>query len=361
MDDHIFHSSFALTLTMTKTLAIVQIVCLFTLLFSLPPFCFNAFSEHQEAKPETKSIVDRFIDWLNQTGRMYENRDEWNLRFGIYQSNVVLIDFINSLNFPYKLTDNVFADLTSQEFRSKYFGYKMNNNYTSEPHSNSTFLPFKLPPIIDWRNRGAVNPVKNQGQCGSCWAFSAVAAIEGITKIKTGKLLSLSEQELVDCDVHSDNEGCSGGYMEKAYEYIKKNGGITTEKDYAYTGKDGKCKTKKLKNHAAKISGYKTMHNTDESVLEAAVSRQPVSVAIDASGSEFQLYSSGVFTGDCGNSLNHGVTIVGYGVEKGVKYWLVRNSWGSKWGSHGYIKMQRHSSNEGGMCGIAMRASYPEI
>ena len=195
------------------------------------------------------------------------------------------------------------------------------------------------------------------GRC--CWAFSAVAATEGITKLSTEKLISLSEQELVDCDTGGVDQGCEGGWMDDAFKFIIKNNGISSEANYPYKGVDGTCNANEEGNHAATIKGYEDVPANSEQALQKAVAHQPVSVAIDASGSDFQFYKSGVFTGSCGTELDHGVTVVGYGVSGSTEYWLVKNSWGTEWGDEGYIRMQRNVDAQEGLCGIAMKASYP--
>lgn len=170
----------------------------------------------------------------------------------------------------------------------------------------------------------------------------------------------LSEQMLVDCDVNNGDKGCRGGIMEKAYNFIKKNGGITTAQDYPYVGKDEGCKKLKAQELSVMIKGYETIKSKDEKSLQSAVAKQPVSVAI-AAGFLFQLYGSGLYSGPCGTHLNHAVTVVGFGEEDGRKYWIVKNSWGTDWGEDGYMRIERESKYKGGKCGIAKDSTYPVL
>lgn len=259
------------------------------------------------------------------------------------------------------LSVNEFADLTNEEFKSSRNGYKRHNGVssteaTSFRYENVTIVPSSM----DWRDKGAVTPVKDQGLCGSCWAFSAVAAVEGINQISTNKLISLSEQEVVDCDIEGEDKGCGGGCAEDAFKFIIYNKGLSSEANYPYQAVDGTCNTTKAMSSVAKIEGYEVVPANSEEALLKAVANQPVSVSIDSSGRHFRYYSSGVFVGDCGTELDHVVTAVGYGVtEDGMKYWLVKNSWGANWGEQGYMRMERDINAKEGLCGIAIDSSYP--
>ncbi|KAE9457555.1 hypothetical protein C3L33_10538, partial [Rhododendron williamsianum] len=274
------------------------------------------------------SISEKHKQWMAHYGRVCKDTAEEEKRLKIYKDNVEYID-----------------PSTKPQTIASSFKYE---NVTATPSS------------MDWRKEGVVTPVKDQGDCGSCWAFSAVAAVEGINALKNGKLISLSEQELVDCDINGGDQGCQGGLMDYAFQFIKKNKGLTTEANYPYSGTDGTCQRNKAAQHAAKITGYEDVPTNNESSLLKAVANQPVSVAIDAGGSDFQFYSSGVFTGECGTALDHGVTAIGYGTNRdGTKYWLIKNSWGVSWGEEGYMRMQRDIDAKEGLCGIAMQSSYP--
>ncbi|KAG5047283.1 hypothetical protein JHK86_016689 [Glycine max] len=304
------------------------------------------------------SMSERHEQWMKKYGKVYKDAAEKQKRLLIFKDNVEFIESFNAAgNKPYKLSINHLADQTNEEFVASHNGYKYKGSHSQTPFKYGNVTD--IPTAVDWRQNGAVTAVKDQGQCGSCWAFSTVAATEGIYQISTGMLMSLSEQELVDCD--SVDHGCDGGLMEDGFEFIIKNGGISSEANYPYTAVDGTCDASKEASPAAQIKGYETVPANSEEALQQAVANQPVSVSIGAGGSGFQFYSSGVFTGQCGTQLDHGVTVVGYGTtDDGThEYWIVKNSWGTQWGEEGYIRMQRGIDAQEGLCGIAMDASYP--
>merc|ERR1712047_6754 len=254
---------------------------------------------------------------------------------------------------------NKFGDLLSTEFAAMYNGY----THKLRTGTETVFMApenFVAPTSVDWRTEGAVTPVKDQKQCGSCWAFSATGSLEGQNFKKTGKFVSLSEQNLVDCSKKYGNHGCEGGLMDFAFQYIKENKGIDTESAYPYEAEDDTCRFRSSDVGATDVGFTDIAQGDEDALMKAIATVGPVSVAIDAAHPSFQMYRSGVYVEPRCSSmrLDHGVLAVGYGTHKGQDYWLVKNSWGESWGMDGYIMMARNRNNQ---CGIATSASYPLV
>ena len=299
---------------------------------------------------------------MQEHGKEYQDELTELRRHAIWQANKKYVDEHNehlAKRVGFTVAMNEYADLDGAEFAKLLTGYRTRPNRQPAPKmfvaSNA-----KIPKEVDWRPKGFVTGIKNQGQCGSCWAFSATGSLEGQHFNATGNLVSLSEQNLVDCSGPEGNDGCDGGLMDDAFEYVMKNGGIDTEASYPYVARDEKCRFKKA-NIGSTCSGYTDIPSEDEQALtEAIATIGPISVAIDASHNSFQLYSSGVYyEPDCSQTeLDHGVLAVGYGVVNQKDMYIVKNSWGTSWGMQGYIYMSRNRNNN---CGIATQASYPTV
>lgn len=303
-----------------------------------------------------------FEEWSVHHGKVYEPTER-DYRESVYNSNVAKIVSHNAGNHSWSMNVNKFADLTAEEFKALYAGGLNKPKKTSL--RKTAFGPFNTtanPTSVDWTTKGAVTPVKNQEQCGSCWAFSTTGSVEGAWFLSNGTLPSLSEQQLVDCSTAEGNQGCNGGLMDDGFQYIIDNKGITTEDAYPYTATGPNTCEAAGKPVAATLSGFKDVAANSEAALETAIVQQPVSVAVEADQSVFQFYSGGVMDSACGTQLDHGVLAVGYGTDAGKEYYKVKNSWGADWGEKGYIRLGRGAKfNPSGQCGIQMMASYPVV
>lgn len=307
-------------------------------------------------------------------GKSYQSVEEEKNRFGIWQKNIDHINVENAKGHSYELGENQFTDQTSDEFVTANMGFKMpdlSQMYGGAAFlGNHTFNGEALADSVDWTTKGAVTPVKDQGHCGSCWVFSAVGSMEGAYQIASGKLVSLAEQQIVDCD-HSflpPTLGCSGGSMGPAFNYARAHG-VCTESSYPYQAKNGKCVAASCTEGLAKgkVTGYKGLAPVAKIIpasyhaMMSAVAQQPVSVSIEADKDVFHLYKSGVVEGACGQMPDHGVLVVGYGTDPTHgDYWKIKNSWGASWGEDGYVRIKRGGSWRG-ECAVLNSPSYPVI
>ena len=300
----------------------------------------------------------------------YQSDTEDTLRMKIYMENEYMIAKHNRnyemMKVSYSMKMNKYGDMLHHEFVNALNGFNKSTNteFSSQrqPVGAAYIEPanVKVPDAVNWREQGAVTEIKDQGHCGSCWAFSATGALEGQLFRRSGDLVSLSEQNLIDCSGKYGNRGCKGGLMNYAFQYVKDNGGIDTEISYPYQAVVGKCRYN-VSNVGASDIGFVNIPKGSEEKLKIAVATVgPISVAIDASLQSFHFYSKGIYDEpDCSpEKLDHGVLVVGYGTENEQDYWLVKNSWGADWGDNGYVKMARNKNNQ---CGIATMASYPLV
>jgi cathepsin L len=318
----------------------------------------NAISKEEAEK--------KFYDHITKYDVAIKNGAEFVKRLGIFISNIEKIEAHNAdKTQTFTMGLNKFSHLTFDEFKDAVHigGARAPNLRKGSGKVHSAPKEGSNPASVNWVDAGAVTPVKDQGQCGSCWSFSTTGSVEGAYYIKYKDLQSFSEQQLVSCDTGGGDMGCNGGWMDDAFTFIKKNGGITTEAAYPYTsgttGKSGSCVTSGYTNNAnAAPSSFTDVQTNSVSAMESAVAQQPVSIAIQANQPSFQSYSGGVLTGKCGQQLDHGVLAVGYGTENGVDYWLVKNSWGPSWGENGYIKIEKSSAD---LCGVLAAPSYPNL
>ncbi|KAJ0795093.1 putative actinidain [Helianthus annuus] len=320
---------------------------------------FNYHEQELESEEGFQGLYDRWREHHKVTDRSPQ-------RFNVFKHNVRNIHKKNKMNLGYKLQINEFATMTHHEFRKTHADSKGGHfialhgiRKTNLSSSYNDIDINAIPPRMDWREHNAVTPVKNQGQCGSCFAFAAVGAIEGINAIRTGQLLSLSEQQLLDCDSSDRTFHCDGGQVCGVFTFVKEHGGIATDEFYPYVAKRETCDTSKYGHHSVTVDGTEYLPEHDEEALLKAVAHQPVTFQMDPGGDGFMFYKEGIFSGPCGMELCHAMLLVGYDQDPdGTKYWIVKNSWGEGWGEKGYIRMLRGTEIQG-VCNMYGHSNFP--
>lgn len=299
------------------------------------------------------TIATTWEEWKSEFNKVYNGPDEDALRESIFDENQEIIKTQNEAGLGYTLAVNQFADLTLDEFKATYLTRGASAASDMPTLAVHEYDGEELAASVDWTTQGAVTGVKDQGSCGGCWSFAATGALEGASKVAGNSLISLSEQQFLDCD--KTDSGCGGGLEYQGWNFFKNaNQGICTEASYSYKAKNGNCAYSSctLGIKAGGISGV-THVSKSASALQSALGGRPVAVGIQADQSSFQFYNSGILTGTCGTNLDHSVLAVGYTSD----YWKVKNSWGKSWGESGYVRL----STSGDKCGILDDASYPTV
>ena len=324
---------------------------------------------------ESNKRLDRFGKWASQFRIAFRDGTHYDHVYETWVENDDFIERVNGQNKSYTLGHNHMSGMNSIEFRE--FLWRGRLELLEKPTFFSERpLETTIPESVNWVSAGGVTPVKDQGQCGSCWSFSTTGALESAFFNKVGTLKSFSEQQLVDCDNRSNggkDKGCNGGLMDNAFTWIGKNNGLCAETEYPYVSgvskTAGTCQKTCENISGSKVSKFVDVSPSEDNAMMSALVKQTVSIAIEADQKEFQLYKSGVFSGACGTNLDHGVLAVGYGTLSGNDYYLVKNSWGTSWGDGGYIRLGRgrnpetgETYNKGdGQCGMLLQASYPVL
>ncbi|CAB9499922.1 Senescence-specific cysteine protease SAG39 [Seminavis robusta] len=330
-------------------------------------------AEHLELGVE---LMAEFHSWVDEHEKSYDSHEEKLKRLQIWVENNERIQQHNDQDPPpsFTLGHNPFSDMTQDEFQRHFKLGPYSQVPPRTAGAGETFEAFhnairgleeEAPADgVNWVGLGAVTPVKDQGMCGSCWAFSTTGGLEGAKFIKTGELVPLSEQNLLDCD-HKDL-GCNGGLMDNAFKFDEKSGGLCSEADYPYKAKQGKtCLTNCTDVPGSIVKTFTDVPPGSTKAMVSALTLQPISVAIQANQFVFQFYKHGIISDDsCGKAgnIDHGVLAVGYGTDPETQepFFIVKNSWGAKWGDKGYVRMSRNSKNKYGMCAILKMASFPE-
>lgn len=334
-------------------------VILFTSIAILSVVCLGSLYLYRTESPVLSLIQAEeaeFKKYVSTFSKTYSSESEYAYRFQVFRDNLVFIRFQNSRDSTITLGVTKFSDLTATEFKEKYLSPR---HILDESPDSEQEIKLTAPTQVDWRTKGAVTPVKDQGQCGSCWAFSATGGIESAWIIAGHSMVTVSEQQLMDCSKAYGNNGCGGGFYRNAYNYVIANKGITSETNYPYTEKNGVCSQSKASQVVASISSKYNVAGENPTALMNAVAQQPTSVSVEADQAAWQHYTGGTVTTGCGTNLDHDVLAVGYNNAVSTPYWIVKNSWGASWGLSGYIQIAITTGK--GVCGINMTPGYPIV